>query len=303
MRWKMDGLLTAVKTVSRDSGVSPLSAAEPKPPALARRDTGPDEEPARDPTSSGYILDVLKSNPERDDLSQVLSVLDPSNKKATPSQFDIRVPSPTSAQILQVLVSVTVPDVWDSLNTGSKEWRSASLKLRAALLRCLCSVAGVSSLVAQLRFLITACRSSSEQAKGDGSEIRIRDILEVLSALLEPKDFLLRVYTDISTIYPNETQKQITWREFTSLIAASRLLSTAAESLTLVSGSPGLSKTSWVGEGPRYASWIGDNICQVVSRIDLNDEFAWKAISSFMGRALSLGYIGNLKISVPYYHG
>ena len=299
----MDGLLTAVKTVSRDSGASPLSAAEPKPPALVRRDIGPDDEPARDPTSSGYILDVLKSKPDRDSLSQVLSVLDPSNKKAAPSQFDIRVPSPTSAQILQVLVSVTVPDVWDSLNTKSKESRSAAFKLRAALLRCLCSVAGVSSLVAQLRFLITACRSSSEQAKGDGSDIRIRDILEVLSALLEPKDFLLRIYTDISAICPNETQKQITWREFTSLIAASRVLSTVAESLTLISGSSGLGNVSWVGEGPRYASWIGDNICEVVSKIDQNDEFAWKAISLFMGRALSLGYTGNLKISILYYHG
>jgi telomere length regulation protein len=299
----MDGLLTAVKTVSRDSAASSLSAAESKPPALARRDIGPDEEPARDPTSSGYILDVLKSKPDRDALSQVLGVLDPSNKKAEPSQFDIRVPSPTSAQILQVLVSVTVPDVWDSLNTKSKEWRSAALKLRAALLRCLCSVAGVSSLVAQLRFLITACRSSSEQAKGDGSEIRIRDILDVLSALLEPKDFLLRIYTDISTICPNETQKQITWREFTSLIAASRVLSTVAESLMLVSGSSALSNVSWVGEGPRYVSWIGDNICQVVSKIDQQDEFAWKAISSFMGRALSLGYTGNLKIVILYYHG
>lgn len=299
----MDGLLTAVKTVSHDSGASPLSAAEPKPPALARRDIGPDDEPARDPTSSGYILDVLKSKPDHDSLSQVLSVLDPSNKKAAPSQFDIRVPSPTSAQILQVLLSVTVPDVWDSLNTKSKESRSAAFKLRAALLRCLCSVAGVSSLVAQLRFLITAGRSSSEQAKGDGSDIRIRDILEILSALLEPKDFLLRIYTDISAICPNETQKQITWREFTSLTAASRVLSTVAESLTLISGSSGLGNVSWVGEGPRYASWIGDNICEVVSKIDQNDEFAWKAISLFMGRALSLGYPGNLKISILYYHG
>lgn len=303
MLCKMDGLLTAVKTVSRDSGASPVSAAEPKFPALARRDTGPDEEATRDPTSAGYILDVLKSKPERDDLSRVLSVLDPSNKKATSSQFDIRVPSPTSAQILQVLVSITVPDVWDSLNTKSKEWRSAAFKLRGALLRCLCSVAGVSTLVAQLRFLITACRSSSEQARGDGSEIRIRDILEVTSALLEPNDFLLRIYTDISSLYPNETQKQITWREFTSLVAASKVLSTAAESLTLVSGSSGLKNFSWFGEGPKYASWIGENICHLVSKIDQNDEFAWKAISSFMGRALSLGYTGNFNIDTFYCHG
>lgn len=289
----MDGLLTAVKTVSRGSGPSSVPTADSNPPALARRDIGSSEDTTRDACSPAYILDVLNSKPEHDRLSQVLSVLDPWNKKATPSQLDIRVPSPTSAQILQVLVSITVPDVWGSLNTKPSEGKSVGYKLIATLLRCLCSVAGVSSLVAQLRSLITASRSSAEQAKGSGSEIRIRDILEVLSALLEPRDFLLRIYTDISTIYPNETQKQITWRELISLIAASRVLSTAAESLPLASESSGLNKVSWVGEGPKYASWIGGNICQFASKFNSNDEPAWKAIASFTGRALSLGYTGN----------
>lgn len=293
MFWKMDGLLTAVKTVTRDSGPSPVSAADSNPPALARRDNGPNEDPTRDASSPAYILDVLRSKPERDQLFQVLSALDSSNKRVSPSQFDIRVASPTSAQILQVLVSITVPDVWASLNTKSNEGKSTGYKLRAALLRCLCSVAGVSSLVAQLRSLITASRSSAEQAEGSGSELRIRDILEVLSALLEPRDFLLRVYTDISTIYPSETQKQITWRELISLVAASRVLSTTAEALSLASETSGLSKISWVGEGPKYASWIGANICQFTSKVNSNDEAAWKAIASFTGRAFSLGYTGN----------
>lgn len=289
----MDGLLTAVKTVTHNSQPSPGSAPEFSHHSLEleRRDDGQKKEPAKDLTSSTYILDMLKSKPERNQLVQVLAILDPSNKATAPSQFDIRIPSPASAQILQTLVSVTIPDVWDSLKTESKDAKSGA-KLRGALLRCLCSVAGVSSLVAQLRSLIAASRSSSEQAKSSGSDIRIRDLLEVLAALFEPKDFLLRVYINISTIYPNETQKQITWREFIALVAASRVLSTAAESLTLVKDTHGLSKISWVGEGPKYASWVGDNVCQMASRIDLNDEGAWKAASSFTGRALSLGYTG-----------
>ena len=289
----MDGLLTAVKTVTRESGPSPVSAVDSNPPALACHDNGPNEDPTRDASSPAYILDVLRSKPERDQLFQVLSVLDPSNKRISPSQFDIRVASPTSAQILQALVSITVPDVWASLNTKSNEGKSTGYKLRAALLRCLCSVAGVSSLVAQLRSLITASRSSAEQAEGSGSELRIRDILEVLSALLEPRDFLLRVYTDISIIYPSETQKQITWRELISLVAASRVLSTTAEALSLANETSGLSRISWVGEGPKYASWMGANICQFTSKVNSNDEAAWKAIASFTGRAFSLGYTGN----------
>lgn len=296
MLWKMDGLLTAVKTVTRDSRSSPESTADFNRHDLQPRETGLKEDAAvKDQTSSTHILGMLRSKPERDELFQVLKILDPSNREIAPDQFDIRIPSPISAQILQVLVSITIPDVWSLLNANSKDAKSRDTKLRAAMLRCLSSVAGVSSLIAQLRSLITASRSSAEHAQGSGSEIRIRDILEVLAALLEPKDFLLRLYTDISTLYHNETQKQITWRELMSLVAASRILSTAAESLTLIKESTGLSKISWVGEGPRYASWIGDNICYMASKADPDDNGAWKSVSSFTGRALSLGYTGNSK--------
>ena len=287
----MDGLLTAVKTVTRDSRPSLESTADSNPHGLERR-ANISNEPARDATSSTYILDVLKSKPDRDNLSQVVNVLDPSNKSIMPDQFDIRIPSPISSQILQTLVSVTIPDVWDTLNAKSKDSKPLGSKLRAALLRCLCSVAGVSSLVAQLRSLIAASHSSSAEAKGSSSDIRVRDIVEILSALLEPSDFLFRVNADICAVYPNEMQKQVSWRELVSLIAASRVLSTAAESLTLANDLSRLNKVSWVGEGPKYASWIGDNICRFCSKIDLNDEDAWKAIASFTGRALSLGYTG-----------
>lgn len=295
MLWKMDGLLTAVKTVTRDSRSPPESTADFSRHDLQPRETGLTADAAKDQTSSTHILGVLKSKPERDELSQVLKILDPSNREIAPDQFDIRVPSPTSAQILQVLVSITIPDVWSLLNAKSKDAKSRDTKLRAALLRCLSSVAGVSSLIAQLRSLIAASHSSSEHAQGSGSELRIRDILEVLAALLEPEDFLLRLYTDISTLYHNETQKQITWRELISLVAASRVLSTAAESLAFIKESTGLSKFSWVGEGPKYASWIGDNICYMSSKVDPNEHGAWKSVASFTGRALSLGYTGNSK--------
>lgn len=291
----MDGLLTAVKTVTRDSRSPPESTADFSRHDLQPRETGLTADAAKDQTSSTHILGVLKSKPERDELSQVLKILDPSNREIAPDQFDIRVPSPTSAQILQVLVSITIPDVWSLLNAKSKDAKSRDTKLRAALLRCLSSVAGVSSLIAQLRSLIAASHSSSEHAQGSGSELRIRDILEVLAALLEPEDFLLRLYTDISTLYHNETQKQITWRELISLVAASRVLSTAAESLAFIKESTGLSKFSWVGEGPKYASWIGDNICYMSSKVDPNEHGAWKSVASFTGRALSLGYTGNSK--------
>ena len=298
----MDGLLTAVKTVSRNEQPS-LTKTDNAPQDLSEGHVStPKPKLDTDPTSADHILGVLKSKPDRDELFHVLAILDPSNKKITTRQFDIRLPSPTTAQILQVLVNTTIPDHWDSLNVKTKDTKSRDAKIRAALLRCLCSVAGVSSLLAQLRSLIGASRSSSQNAEGSSSHLQIKDILAVLNALLKPNDFILRLYTDISSIYDNETKKQVAWREFVSLIAASRVLSITAEALTVVKEPSDLSSFSWVGEGPPYASWLGRNICYMVSKIDPDSPLDWKAAASLTSRSLSLGYTGNLNVAVNHFY-
>ncbi|KAE8319412.1 telomere length regulation protein-domain-containing protein [Aspergillus transmontanensis] len=290
----MDGLLTEVKTVTHDRDPS-LSIVKERPVhGLERHDATSKADNDADPTSADYILTVLKSRPDRAGLSDALNVLDPSNKYITPKVFDIRVPSPTTAQILNVLGTITVPDHWASLNVRSKGSTSEDNKLRAALLRCFSSVSGISCLVTQLLSLMATARSSSQQAKASGSQIQIRDILTILSALLKPKDLILRIYMDIEALYSNATQQQVAWREFLSLIAASKVLSATAEALTLAGDFDSLSTILWIGDGAQYTSWLGTNICHMVSKFDLDNQDAWKAVASLTGRALSLGYIDHL---------
>lgn len=191
------------------------------------------------------------------------------------------------------MVTTTIPDHWDSLKVKSKDAKSRDAKIRSALLRCLSSVAGVSALVAQLRTLIAAARSSSQHAEGSSHHLQIRDSLAILSALLKPNDFLLRLYADISSLYDNATKVQVAWKELTSLLASGKVLSIAAEALTIDKESSGSPSTSWVGEGHSYASWLSQNICYMVSKIHLNDQGAWKAVASLTRRAFSLGYTGN----------
>ncbi|KAE8352543.1 telomere length regulation protein-domain-containing protein [Aspergillus coremiiformis] len=286
----MDGLLTEVKTITHDRESSLSIAKERSVDGLKRHEAPSKTNAGADPTSADYILVVLRSKPDRTELSRVLSILDPSNKSITSNHFDIRVPSPTTAQILYTLTTITVPDHWAALNVRSKGSTSRDNKLRAALLRCFSSVSGVSCLVTQLRSLIAAARSPSQHAKASGSQIQIRDILTVLSTLLRPKDFSLRLHTDIETLYSNGTQKQVAWREFLSLIAASKVLSTTAEALTLAGDSDSLNTISWVGDGPQYSLWLGANICHMASKLNLDNQEAWKAAASLTGRALSLGY-------------
>ncbi|GAB1213537.1 hypothetical protein ATERTT37_002687 [Aspergillus terreus] len=287
----MDSLLTEIKTVSNDqqsSSITPVSEA-PHRDGLEKSQLGS----AGDPTSLNDILALLRSKPDIDQLAQLLVSIDPSNKDRPATHFDLRVASPATAQILNALVSVTVPDHWELLVTKTQGSRTGTAKVRASLLRCLSSVAGVSCLLAQIRSLVALSRASSEKAKTSGSHIQLRNTLSVVSALLEPKDFCLRLYTNIEALYANATQKQIAWKEFLSLIAASRVLSSAAEALSLLEESE-QSTISWIGDGYRYASWLGANVCHMASKLEHGNAEAWKALASLMGRALSLGYTDQL---------
>ncbi|CAG8920115.1 unnamed protein product [Penicillium salamii] len=278
----MEGLLTEVKTVKRD----PDSFITPAAPAQVST-----QHLDLDHLSSRHIIDLLKSNPDREQLSAILAWIDPFSKPKTPRDFDLRLASPTTAQILQLLVSTTIPTHWGLLD--AKESKGKDSKSRAALLRCLSSVAGVGSLVAQLLTLISNARASAHQAQGSSSQLGIRELLAVLAAFLEPRDFLLRLASDISKIYDNKTKQQVAWRELVSLVAAGKTLSTAAEALTVLDESPP-SSISWVGTGSQYAVWVGRNVAHMAVKLSQDDENSWGSLALFTGRALSLGYTDQL---------
>lgn len=283
----MEGLLTAVKTVKRDSDILITSPAESQ-----RGDPIAKHELDLDNLSSRHLIDLLKSSPDREQLSAILAAIDPFHKSNATGDFDVRVASPITAQILQLLVSTTIPDHWESLN--AKDSKKKDAKSRAALLRCLSSVPGLGSLVAQLRSLISAARTSAQQVQGSSSQLGIRDLLAVLAALLEPKDFLFRLSRDILALYDNKTRQQVTWKELVSLVAAGKILSVAAEALAIVDSSDSVSFYSWIGNGTEYASWLGCNISHMAVTLTPNDESDWAPVALLTGRALSLGYTGEL---------
>jgi telomere length regulation protein len=281
--------LTTVNITTRDSRSILSPAAEGNSlDGLQNLQTGSAAKLDNNSTSSDYILAALKSKPDQDTIAHVLSILDPSNKKALPPDFDIRVPSAKTTQILNVLVNVTIPDHWEYL----KEKKSEVTQLRGMFLRCFSSVAGLSCLVTQLRSLITAARAAHQNAEGSSNGIRLAEILSVVSALLKPTDFVLRLYNDIDALYTNETQKQLAWKELIALLGASKLLPAAAEALSLIKDLEGLAKLSWLGEGTQYASWLGSNICQIVSRINPTNDAGLKAVALLTARSLSIGYTG-----------
>ena len=278
----MDGLLTAVKTVKQDTGSS-LTTFE------SQHDTDTSK-PTVDfdhDLSSDQIIDVLKSQPDRETLSAVLAALDPYNSSRK-TNVDIRLPGPAAAQILQILVSATIPNHWASLD--AKEGKKKDSKIQASLLRCLSNVAGLGSLVAQLRSLIVSARASAQHTEGSSSHLAIRDLLSVFAALLEPKDFLYRIHLNVTQLYDNQAQRQVAWREFTSLVAGSKILSVAAEACHVVKDSETASSIAWLGEGSSYARWLGGNIAHMLSKFGSDKQNDWASVAAIAERGLTLGH-------------
>lgn len=233
-------------------------------------------------------LDILKSQPEKPEVVAVLRFLDPTGP--TEGNLNITATGLTAAQILHVLVSVTIPDHWNNLsadNELSLEGKplGAKHRARAALLRCLNSVPGIGSLLAQLRKLL-----AGQDGKGSTSQAVTKDLLTVLSSLLKPQGLLLHIYSDISKHAASPVQKQVMWKELISFLATGKILSTVAEASKTIDNFAN-SKLSWMAEGPAYASWLGGEISCMVIKFEPGDAEAWKYLSSFVGRALSIGYI------------
>lgn len=280
----MEGLLTEIKTVKHDptSFIAPATVTQHLE-ASTKHDLDLNH------LSSRQIIDILKSDNDREQVSAILKFIDPYSKTKAPKDFDLRLASPITAQILQVLVSTTIPTHWGWLD--AKESNVKDSKARAALLRCLSSVAGIGSLVAQLRTLISNVRASNQQARGSSHQLGIQAILTVLAALLEPKDFIFRLFSDIAKLYDSKTRQQVAWRELVSLVAAGRILSTAAEALAFLDETPGAS-ISWIGTGSQYALWLGRNVSYMAVKLNPNSESDWASLALLTGRALSLGYTG-----------
>lgn len=290
----MDGLLTAVKTVHKN-GNPDLIKAQDNESGLRATNTHNSSAPQDlDTNSPDNILPILRSKPDRFDLSRVLKKLDPSNSPE--ERFNIRAPGPKAAEILHVLISTTIPDHWSSLTAEhdsegfSKGRTRTQLNLKAALLRCLNSVAGVGALIANIRTLIVAQGHSNRTESNSGNLLLIRDLVSVLSTLIKPQAFLLYIYTDIARLTDNTVKRQIMWKELTALVGAGRILSTVGEALAIGKDIEIPESISWVGDGKAYASWLGRCICFMASNLLPSDADAWKSLAVFYGRALSLGY-------------
>ncbi|KAF5014070.1 hypothetical protein F66182_15078, partial [Fusarium sp. NRRL 66182] len=279
----MDGLLTAVQTklieVLSETAVLSVDALGPEAPSTKTF--------TNETNAPETLLQRVQEQPNEQELYHILKALDPARAGNGSAPFDIRLPGPLHGQILHILVNKTIPDHWSNVE-------KSNLKLRGALLRCFSSVVGLRALAGYIQISNNTLRSKSAKDRESGKALALRDVMSFTSTLLKPKDFVSRVYHENTIIYDTDTKRRVAWSELCSLLSGGKILSTAAEALTIIKDSDEGHIKSWIGEGHAFAEWLGKNVSYMIVQDAHDDDDLWKFAALMLGRSTGLGYTDKL---------
>lgn len=231
-------------------------------------------------------LEALKSKPDYATLSRALRWL----KRTAPKvgDFNINRPGPKATQIIFTLVNDIVPDYWETLSREVCEEKSL-------LIQCLSNVAGVGALTSRLRLLLSLLKDIQKPAQvtSTSKTKSLESVLNVLETILARRDFITTIRDGIKGCNLHDSQKSLQWKEIVSLVASGKLLSIASEAnLTLSDLSLSIEAGSWVGDGSRYAAWLGRCMQHTVEAVKVDDVKVQKALSQLLSKGLTLGYTG-----------
>lgn len=237
-------------------------------------------------------LKALQSKPSLDLLIRVLQFLDLSTTKS--DGFNIKSPSPAAAQLVFVLVSGIVPDYWPLLSDPSH------IKERHLLLRCLKSVSGIGAIIAHLRLCLDARAGPKvdENFERSGTPRTIRDLLNLLEALIHKNDLVSTIWNDVVPFNSKTSQRNL-WKEFVSIVGGGRILSLAAETYQVLreQGSD-IEDTTWLSSGDEYLRWIGRNVIHMLTDSKAEEPGNLRPLAPLLGKSLSLGYSGEPRSSI-----
>lgn len=225
------------------------------------------------------VLEILRSQPDTDFLEDVLIYL---NRRQNQNGFNIRVPSPSSAKIINELVSTTIPDFWESLDG-----------LRNLFIETLRNIASIGAIVARLRLLISQYKPNKQDVQSSDAARPILVLISVLSQILETDDLSSRVFADMNRLVESQTKRDLLWKEYVASVASGRIVSAVAQAEVATNTAASISQRSWLSEGPKYSAWLGRNVAQIVQQASSSTgENVFKAAAQLCGKAFSIGYGG-----------
>jgi hypothetical protein len=242
--------------------------------------------------STGTLPDdarqILKSQPNEEDFLAVLRYLQFGIDGK--HDFNIRVSGPKASLIVQVLVTITIPEQWANIDFESKD--RSNVETKKLLLSCLSSVAGIGALCAQIKTLGVQTLSNDTARS---ASLVLKDAVSILAALMQSSTFGAQLLRDIKAFYSKPAQRHIIWQEAVSYLAGGKVLSTVAQAVSranLEDDKKFRSRNGWLVDGNEYCKWLARNICHIAVKTTTTETDIWVATSQLLKRGLSLGYPG-----------
>lgn len=246
----------------------------------------------RPPTSPEDALEILRHEPDYDSLISVLNFL--SRHKAGDSSFPaIKLPSPLSAQLIQVLTAEIVPNYWTLLVEDGQQGKESGLKL---LLYCLSSIAGINAILVRLRALIQDAKSeAADKARRPDIALNLGILLDLLCRVLHGHGWLLEAWRLATSGADGPARVRPRVQEIVATFGSGRIVSLAAEAETLTKANRSGKMTDnndniWPADSAQYTEWLGRNTVKLVLTDQTPDQV--KLASDLFAKALRLGHSG-----------
>jgi len=286
----MDGLLTPVSAShkSRDKKEEAILLEVSKA-------SKPITKPIFQASNPAEALEILKNEPDYETLTSTLRFLG-----TVIPDFSITSPSPNASQLVHVLVSEILPNYWNVLyepdTRKSKEGRQRKKSPQPdleLLLTCLRSVPGLNAVLLSLKRHIQVSREAKKAMGHPNVQDTLTILLQVLSALLEGDQTVMKVWTATWGSSDLPQKQKIVWNEFLGLVGGGKILGTAAEAEDVVNDlSQKIGDKFWTANGSLYSSWLARNISYWAASLPPDSENGWKCCSELLTKSFRLGYAG-----------
>lgn len=279
----MEGLLTPVSTSyqsPRQNALEDALVEAPKEQAQTSVTLGPASTPEE-------ALEVLKNEPSYTSLTATLNFLTKSY-----GGFSLTSPNPLAAQVVHVLVSVTVPDYWDLLQRRKTKAKDQEVALKL-LVSCLQSVTGLNAVLLSLKRHIQLSKETKKAVGGPSIREVLRILLELMQTLLEGDASVQIIWKQIIVSGVKNPKQKAIWQEYLAIVGSGRILGLAAEAESVINElSATIGEKYWIANGSEYSLWLAGNILFLSRDLPKQSHDGYRNCAELLGRALRLGHTG-----------
>lgn len=255
-------------------------------------------------------LGLLRCLPSSTQLGNILDYL---TAPAEDGSMEIHSPTPTSSQIVKVLVDITIPNFWPVVSNVEKR----------KLVKCLRSVLGMRGIMARMSLLAAESTGGVATAVEVNKRGGCRELVEALALVMGKTTLLWEVWrTVFLSTKEGGLRGEILWKEFVGMMSGGKVLGVVAAATATMGvwgGEVGMQEESvtgteskgeevvgkrhnskWVGDPSVYATWLGKGVVTMAEKLheitqekkeesDAFSELGWKCLRMLLWRAFGLG--------------